>query len=766
MKKITRRDFLKAAEVTAAGALALAGCSQKKEDPFALTKPPVPGTKGLQHGQEKWVSTICGQCPSGCGIRVRVVEGRAVKIEGNKEFPLNHGSIGPKGEAGLELLYHPDRIPGPLRRDGARGSGKWKPVSWREAIDEIGKQLRELRDSGESRSLALLDGEPRGMMPQLWARLLEAYGSPNHIGHRSVTDAGKVLAMQYMQGVADLPAYDWEKTRYVLGFGANLLESSCQTIHMMRAASVVRHNLSGRRGKFVHVSPRYSPTSIKADEWLPIEPATYGALALGLANILIRDKLIDEAFVREHTFGFEDWKDESGKSHRGFRDLVTKDYPLAKVAEITHIRAAAIERIAHEMAELKPAIVVADGSAEASSNGMGTAMAIHALNALLGNLERPGGVLVQKPAPLGAWKKPERDAASEKGAASERADGAGSRACPLGTDFIQNLPSAVLSGKPYPIKALLLYQSNPVFSKPDGRRWIEALSKIPLVVSFSPLPDESTIWADFVLPNHTYFEQWDLIEPAPSMGTPVVGLRQPVVVPQKDTMHTGDFVVELAKAIGGSVAQSFPWKDYHQAVEERLAGLKGIDSKGGWWLPEYSFEQWSTAFNTPSKKFEFYSQSIARRLPAGFPDEQALPHWEPPQFVGDASEYPFVLVPYRAINYAQGGVRHLPYLLELPITRSNPWKQMIELNPDDARKAGLADGAHVVVESPAGSRELYVQLHPGTRPGTLGLPLGHGAWPATASAEPTGGYGLLANHSDPLAGILAVQGTRVRIRKV
>lgn len=799
-RKLKRRDFLKTAAAAATGGLILSGCAEKV-DPYALKKPGITGKQAWAKGEEKWIASTCGQCPAGCGIRVRVVEGRAVKIEGNQAHPVNQGGIGPKGQSGLQMLYNPDRLHGPMRREGERGSGRWKSIPWDEAIQEISKTLRDLRAQGDPRGLVVVDGEPRGAMPELWGRFLEAYGSPNHVDHWAATDGGKVLAMSYMHGVPELPAYDWKSTRYVLSFGARLFESWCQTIHFTRVSSYLRRGMPGHRVKIVHVAPHNSVTAAKADEWVPIEPATYGALALGLAHILIDEDLYDKAFVRDHTFGFENWTDEEGRTHRGYRDLVMKDYTPEKVEKITGIPVKTIERIAHEMAENHPAIALADGNAAAATNGLGTAMSIHALNALMGNLERPGGLLVQRPIPLSPWPAVVGDETARKGHAALRVDGAGGPYHPLTRGMIQNLPEAILSEKPYPVKALFLYRSNPVFSKPEGRRWIEALRKVPLVVSFSPLPDESTLWADLVLPDHTYLERWDLVEPMPSAGTPVLSMRQPAVAPRFDTMATGDAVIRLAQSLGSPVSEAFPWKDYREALTERLTGIldvpggsitasdpkeliKEMQKNGGWWASGYPFEQWETAFRTPSGKFEFHSQAIANRLSAMFRDPRelqnylnsagvttriddlCLPHWEPSRFAGGAEEYPFVLVAYRGMNYAEGGVRHIPWLRELPLSGRNAWSERCEMHPEDAEHLKLHDGDKVWIESPAGRRRMAIQLLPGVRPGTVGVPLGHGAWPPKPNdAELAGGASLLVNQCDPLAGILALQGTRVRIRK-
>lgn len=793
MQILSRRTLLRT--LTAAGAGAVAGCRTN-----VGPQPVSPVPLGWNRGEERWVATTCGQCPAGCGIKVRVYEGHAVKIEGNPDHPVNGGGLGPKGQSGLQMLYHPDRIRGPLRRDGPRGSGRWTPITWNAAIGLLAAGLRELRDNGEPQGLVVIDGEPRGLVPRLWSRFLVAYGSPNHITHASTGDGASALARTYMQGATELPGYDWRNTEYLLGFGVSLFESWCQTIHMSRASSVMHRGRAGRRAKFVHVSPDFSVTAAKADEWIPIEPGTYGALALGLAHVFVRDNLYDAAFVRDHTFGFEAWRDKDGHTHRGFRDLVSANYPPQKVERITGIPAKTIERLAREMSAHRPAVALGDAAASNATNGLGTAMAIHALNGLVGSIERPGGVLTHRAVPP-SWNAVDADAVAQRGLAAERIDGQGTKACPLGSGAIQHVPDAVLSGRPYPVKALMLYRSNPVFSKPEGAKWRAAMAKIPLVVSCSPLPDESTLWADLILPDHTYLERWEVVEPAPSSGRPIVGFRQPVVRPHHDTLATGDVVIRLARALGAPVGDAFAWKDYREAVTDQVGALAssmsaGKDApdrdalltrmqlQGGWWKDEYAFERWQDAFDTPSRKFEFYSQSIASRLSALFPEKDALeshlasrgvsargddlclPHWEPPHFAGAPEEFPFLLMPRRGINYADGGVRHLPWLRELPGAGLLAWDETIEVHPDDAQRLGVAEGDRVWVESPANTRRMRIHVRAGTRPGTVGLPLGHGPWPPKPDDSPAaGGHGLLVALSDPLAGVHATQATRVRLRK-
>jgi len=790
VRELSRREVLGA--LTLFGAGAAAGCGRRPE-PADVEIP-----SGWESGEERWIPTTCGQCPAGCGIRVRVFEGRAVKIEGNPAHPINGGGIGPKGQAGLQLLYHPDRIRGPLERSGPRGSGRWTRITWDTAIERLASELGTVRGTGHPEGLVVIDGEPRGVVPRLWDRFLRAYGSPNHVTHVSTSEGASALAMRWMQGSPELPAYDWPNTGYVLGFGVGLFESWCQTMHMSRASGALRRGTPGQRAKFVHVASRFSVTAAKADEWIAIEPGTDGALALAIAHVLIRDGLHDRAFVAEHTFGFDDFRDTDGRTHRGFRTMVLSEYAPEKVSPITGVAPETIVRIAREMSAHRPVVALGDGAACGATNALGTAMAIHALNGLLGSLERRGGVLVQRPV-LASWTAGDSDAAAQAGLRAECIDGRNTGRCALGNGAIQSVPDAILSGRPYPVKALLLYRSNPAFSKPEGRKWRQALGTVPFVVSFSPLPDESTMSADLVLPDHTYLERWEVVEPTPSSGLPLLGLRQPVVAPRRNAMATGDVVIRLARAMGPPMANLFAWPDYGRAVAELpqsiaadpadagqrtvAALIPAMRETGAAWGTQ-SFERWQDAFATPSGKFEFYSQAIKARLAAVFSDDEALdgylaaegarargddlclPRWEPPRFAGRAEEFPFQLAPYRGINYGEGGVRHLPWLREIPAAGFLAWEETIDMNPADARRLGLSQGDTAWLESPAGKRRMRVRVNAGTRPGTIGLPLGHGPWPPQPDdPETAGGHGLLAALSDPLSGLHAHQGTRARVWK-
>jgi anaerobic selenocysteine-containing dehydrogenase len=805
MGKLTRREFLKTVGKGAAiaGALNLAGCVEK-EDPYALRKPPVPGEKGWYLGQEKWVMSSCAQCPAGCGIRVRIVKGRAIKIEGNPASPINRGRVGLKGQAGLQVLYNPDRIRHPLKRTGPRGSNKWKEISWNEAIAEVAKTLKKLRDEGKSHQLAVLCGRQRGFMVELWKRFCQVFGTLNFFDHISTSVGATQQAMNLMMGVDDLPGYDWENTSYVLNLGAALSESSYQGIFFKRLSAVMKRGHPGRRAKIVHVEPTYTLTTHHADEWIPIQPGTYDALALGIAHVLVKEGLYDKAFVESHSFGFYGWKDSMGHHQKGLRDIL-EDYPPGKVSAITDIPEKDIIRLAREMAKYRPALAIVDSRSTSTSNGLEIARAAMMLNALLGSVDRQGGVLVQRRPPLQLWQNPELDKIAQKGNSQSRIDSNGLEQFPFSSSVVEAIPEHIFKEKPYPIQVMFLYYSNPLFSRLNPERYRKAFEKIPSIISFSPFMDESSFYADIILPDHTYLERWEDAIPTPTVGYPVFGIRKPVVEPLYNTRNTGDVLIELSRSLDGIFKSNFPWQNFKEALEERISGLfkakkgsivtndkdvflESLYTIGHWENPPYRFEQYGKIFKTPSGKFEFYSQkikivieqssahskkSISELLQGwGQPESMnvvCLPHAEAPQWEGDHLQYPLYLIPYKPITYAEGSGANLPWLQELgDVLKGTRWDSCVEINPDTARKHGISDGDFVSVESPIGQIKTCAKIFAGIPPDAVMIVLGQGhtQMGRYASGRGVNPREILVAKVNPFSGIASLCGTKVKIVKL
>ena len=796
--RITRRTFLKGMGATAAGATALQLLGPGRSLFRALGHPPAQAA-----GEEQWVASVCLQCPAGCGILVKTVDGRAVKIEGNPLHPINEGKLCPKGQSGLQFLYDPDRIKGPLKRVGPRGAGQWQQISWDQAVGEVAAKLKELRDAGKPHTLVFMSGRNRGQMGGFIGRFLKAYGSPNDVGHSSICEDGSSLAHYLTQGFKAYAGYDWFNTNYILSFGGGFVEAWRPTTLLLRAYGHVRR---GRpvRAKIVQVDTRFSISAAKADEWVRVRPGTDGALALGIAHVIIAEELYDQGFVQEHTFGFEEWVDEHGVRHQGWKDLVLERYTPQWSSQVTGVPVETIVRLAREFATTRPAIAAGARGASMQTNGIFNRMAIHALNALVGSIDVPGGILVQQGPPLAPDPDVVQDQVAREGVAQPRIDWAGTKRYPLAGKVYQNLAEFATGQGPYEAQALFVYYTNPLFSTPDVARFHEAVKRVPLIVTFSPFMDETSHMADYILPDDTYLERWQDDVIYPSLGYPVVGLRQPVVDRLYDTRNTGDALILLARAIGGTVAASFPWDSWLDYLRARYRGVWQYSQETGrgtfqaptfdaWWEefrrrgvwadPPYTFGQWARVLPTPSGKFEFYSQNLkktfdklhmteedlaALKLEARG-DELFMPHYEPIRYAGDPEQYPLLLNTYKLMTHAEGRGANVPWLQELHGVhlghQHTRWSTWVEVHPSTAARLGIHDGDEVWVESPVGRIKTVAVLFPGAAPEVVNIPFenGHtayGRWAAGRGANPNR---VLVNEADLLGGLAAFFSTRVRV---
>jgi anaerobic selenocysteine-containing dehydrogenase len=789
--KLNRRDFLKMGG--GAGVAIALGAGLWKWSQFPTAE------KLNAPGVERWVSTVCGQCMGGCGILVRVIDGWATNIIGNPLHPVNRGTLCPKGIAGLQGLYDPDRIQSPLKRAGKRGEGRWQPISWEEAIHQVTEPLRNLRQSGEPHRLVVLGGRYRGLMRSLWERFLEAFGSPNYVDNQFQWEGLPMEALFLTQGIYSPPAYDFENAQYILSFGSCFLDSFWFPLHALRAYGHFRREKPGQRGKLVQIEPRLSVTAIKADEWIPIQPGTEGSLALGIAHMMIKEELYNKDFIMNHTFGFENWTDGRGKEHRGFNEFVLSEYEPNRVSKQTGIPIDTIIRLAREFAANKPSLAMSYRDRPFQQ------MAVAVLNGIVGSIDRPGGILIPRPIPYQSFPPVRKDTTAKKGIEKERIDE--DKGLLMAMDRPYLFAKNTFSGKPYKPKVLFLYYTNPFFSNPNPDIFSKAFAEIPLIVSFSPYLDDTTKFADLILPDHTPLERWQDDPLFLNNGFSVVGMRQPVVSPFYKTKATGDVLIDIAKSLGGEIQKAFPWSDFKQAL---IYGVKGIfearrgdifgmefdeawtrmlqkggwwdpsyktfeefwkllQEKGGWWDPIYDFGEWERIFKTPSKKFEFYAQGL-KGIPLSPPlkDASLLPHCEEPKKKGDEKEYPFHLNIFRTMALTGGRNANQPWLQEI----SGPhlferWTTWVEINPETAKRLGVSDRDWVWVESPFGKIKVKVRLYKGAMPDVVNIPFGSGHRSGGRWAEKIGEnpYRLLRDDLDPLTGYPTNHTTRVKIYK-
>ena len=726
---------------------------------------PVPPDGAFSHA-----NTICTLCPGGCGLSVRKVDERPVKIEGRTDYPINPGGICPLGAGGLQLLYTESlRFTGPMKRVGRRGAGDFLEISWDEALKILVDRLDSLKKQGKKTALVAVDGNRvHSSISLLIRRFFEAWGSPNYARIPSLEDTYATVN-QLMFGSKAPMAYDLENADFILSFGCGLIEGWGAPGRVLNAWSIWRSEPLKGKVKVVQVESRASNTASKADQWIAARPGTEATLALGIAHVMIKDGLYNSAFVSDHTLGFTDWTSADGKNHPGFKTLVLQRYSPEAVSKITGVDAGQIVSLARAFARAKAPLALC-GKGKGDLNGsLFECIAVQALNALAGNINRSGGVLVYEPLPLKDWVP-----------------------SPTATPrMATEVGEAFLAGDA-PMDVLLLFAANPAHTLPDGGTFKAALERTPFIASFSPYKDESSLMADLILPDHTYLEKMDEVVWPVGLQYPFYGLTQPVLKPLYRTRPTGDVLIQVAKLMGGAVSESFPWQNYEEALRERAEGLfeveggltgydsakpvwkglggaskagvsspdqmwKNLKKSGFWYGSSHRFGIHEGLFKTSSGKFEFCTDKIETASEAK--EETSEKH----------RSYPLVMVPYGLINVASGWVPSPPYLYKTLFDNQVRKKDsFVDVHPQTAAEYKLNQGDRVIVESSAGSVEARVNLFEGAMPGVVYLPLGFGH---TGYSDYHQGKGanpnaLAGGQKDPLTGMPAWWRTPVKmIRK-
>jgi anaerobic selenocysteine-containing dehydrogenase len=738
--KIGRRCFLSFVIGGAAGT-ALTPLPWKLTDDSSIWSQNWPWTPVPEKGEKTYSDSVCTLCRGGCGISVRKVDERAVKIEGVEGHPINDGGVCILGLSGLQLLYGPNRVKTPLKRAGKRGEGKWKAISWDEALAEVSEKLTSLRNESGPHTLGCILGSRYGVVSALFDRLLTAYGSPNLMVMPSAQDSIE-MAVQVMHGVQASVGFDLENADYILSLGSGIIEGWGSPVRAFRANSVWQDN----GAKVVQVEPRLSNTAAKADQWVPVKAGTESALAMGMAHVIIKESLFNEAFVQNYSVGFHGWKQH-----------VLNDYPPEKTAEITGLDAAFIKQLAREFSKASHPLAICGRGQGDTPISLNEAMAVHALNALVGNINQPGGVSAVSAPSYIDWPEVDLDSVAEEGLGKSRVDGAGSDAFPMAKSLLNRFADAVASS-PETMQALFVHEGNPVYSMPGASAFKAAVDKIPFVVSFSSYMDETAMNADLVLPNHVYLERYEDVPVTAGLTAPMIGLARPVVYPLFNTQHAGDVVISLAQELGGSIADAFPWDDFETCLEETLGDKwDSLNEEGYWADSEFQPAAWKDAFETASGKFEFVNESMD--LAPGFNALQAE---------GDEAAYPLILIPYDSMRLANGFISDPPFVVKtVEDTVLKGKSVLVEVNPETAKRIGLSEGKAAKLTTPKGEGEVKVHLYDGIMPGVIALPrgLGHTTKDKYMAGKGVNFNELIGPVEDQVSGLDAAWGIRAKLAK-
>jgi anaerobic selenocysteine-containing dehydrogenase len=732
--KVDRRSFLSFVIGGAAGT-ALTPLPWKLTDDLSIWSQNWPWTPIPPSGETTYVASTCTLCPGACGISVRKVDDRVVKIEGLGGHPVNDGGICPLGLSGPQLLYSPTRVRTPLKKV----NGGWQEISWDKAIQEIAVQLKELREKGQPQSVVWVSDTDRGTVAELSKRFLTVYGSPNFIRTPSIQDSYE-LALYLTQGQRAMAGFDLANATYVLSFGSGIIEGWGTPPHLFRAKSAMQQ----RGGKISQLEGRLSKTAAKADQFIPIKPGTEGALALGLIHVILKEGIYRKDVVQNQSVGSD-----------ALKRLAGDDFAPEAVSKATGVDAKTIVDLAKAFAGAKkPLAICGRGNGRQESGNAQEFLAVHFLNALVGSINTAGGVIAVPEPDYIEWPEPEMDAVASNGMQQARMDGAGGKDFPLSRYLLNRLPEMLSAGSTSPVQALFVNSANPAYNLLDTVKVEKGLKKIPLIVSFSAFMDETAAMAHYILPNHVYLERFEDVPAAQGFPNPVIGLVKPVVRPLFNTRHTGDAVMQLAKAVGGNVAAAFGWESYEACLQESLGDKWDALKEEGYWV-DAKFSP--AAFETKSKKFEFANADIA-----------LLPAYTAPKAPGDDKTFPLTLIPFDTLRLGSGSIGAPPFLVKsLEETLLTKNDGLVEINPIDAQKLGLADGADAVLSTPKGIAQVKVTLSEGIMPGLVAMVrgLGHTAYDRFLAGKGVNINRLMSSAEAPGTGFEAAWGVRAQLTK-
>ena len=643
---------------------------------------------------KKVVDTTCSMCSSKCGIHVRVEDHEVDQITNMKNHLLNKRC--PKSEGIPELLSSPERLTDPLRRTD---SG-WEKISWDEAYDLIVERLKKVREEYGPQSLLVTAGyawnssHPQSVMK----RFTQLYGSPNFTNVGSLCFRARVIAHSLTVGRVISIDYGKEPECEVV-WGKNPDQS------WPPHARVIRKMIKNGR-KVIVVDPRITPLSKMAHIHAQIRPGTDCAFALGLLNVLIEEKLYDRDFVENWTIGFDRLVEH------------VKAYPPERVAEITRVPADTIREIARIYGTHKPSVIATGLGLEHSTNGIQTMRAVAILVAISGNLDVEGG---NKYSPKLNLKNLNVEEAI-------RHDVTVGDDFPMFIKYVSQptfVPAIdqMITGKPYPIKAMIVAGGNPAMTWPNSAKVIEGMRRVDFKVVIDVFMTDTAKLADIVLPGSTFLERADLRNYFQHYGDTNLVLTNKVSEPVGNAKEDWRIWAELGRKMG--YAEYFPWQDNDELVADllkpnrvRLDELKE-HPEGVLYAPHAYRQYLKEGFDTPSKKVEIYSETMKKFGYDPLPTFQE-PLDSPLSRPELAEGYPLTMVNYKINSFTSSQYFNLRCL------RSRVGEPTVEINPRTARAYGIEEDDDVKIESLHGSIKVKAHLTEDVPPDMVSVPFGWG----------------------------------------
>ncbi|MBC7715953.1 MAG: molybdopterin-dependent oxidoreductase [Pseudorhodobacter sp.] len=694
------------------------------------------------------VKGVCLNCSTVCGIQGYVIDGKLVKVGGNPEDPNNGKSLCAKGQSGPTINTYPERLLYPLKRVGARGEGKWQRITWDEAHDEIAKRIRKAMDEGKPEEVAIHIGRSR--LAEEMGRFLNAIGSPSLLNHRAICSSNKRAANYVSLGETDWESGDFERSKYILDFGANFYEAHQGAIHT--AKRIIRGRFNNG-AKLVCFDVRLSNTAGRSDEWFAPTPGSDGAIALAMGNAIIAANLHNREWL-------DTWSNVRAD------DLTTWIAPYTpEWAEgISGIAAADIRRVALEFASAAPAAVAfTNRGSGAHYNGFNADRAVILLNAIVGSIGQPGGYCytvepTRVPPQVFPQPSPQPPSPSAKSAIENPPE------WPLANKWqrmkVGQIVYRYLKESRGKVQVYMSYTLASPLTWPEGRSLALEVLKDETLIPFHACSDvvysETAHYADMILPDASYMERWGFDTRNNMELRDYVTLRQPMVQPPAECKSFVDSLIEIGKRIGPDTAKYFAFKDHEEWTKLRCVGLtryQGVAADGaqvpitdgfaymkqhGVWQdlskPKYyDLYNWALTaaelkntrvdtatqmiyrtaadgkesvaglmvngvarrgFITPSRKFSVYHPDIEAAAKArGFTEDggKGMPTYFPVPSIAKMKPEQLHLVTFKWNVHTQGRTQSQKYLTE--IVHHNPmW-----INTDTALKLGIKTGDMVEI---------------------------------------------------------------------
>ncbi|MBG0791419.1 MAG: molybdopterin-dependent oxidoreductase [Desulfovibrionaceae bacterium] len=662
--------------------------------------------------------SYCGLCHPRCGMLLHVDNGKVVKITGDPDHPISRGVLCERGRLMLDHIYHPDRLNYPLKRVGERGEGKWERVSWEQALDEVAEKLAKLKEEYGAETLAFTHGTKRTYH---WdcRRFFNLFGSPNTCGVNTICMCPS-YATEYATYGGMVVGSEITAAQCVVIWGCNASKSSPVGLY----PQIVQARKNG--AKLIVVDPRMTKEAESADLWLQIRPGTDLALMLGWIRYILANDLWDKEFVSNYTIGFDELK------------AAVESYTPEKVEEITTVPADLVVEAVRTYATVSPAVIPFGlGLDKQGVNSTQCARGRAILRALTGNLEIPGGDVFslagdigkihdweylelndmipesQRVKQLGADKYPffgfpgwERNLAANK----KLPEGylAAPEAWHSNLAHAREVMDAIITGKPYPVKAAITLANNPLLALPNTQHVFEALKALELYVVMEYYMTPSAAMADYVLPASTTVEQSEMwLTPGFCVACPQ-GIE-----PINERRNSYYFYRQLGLRLGQE--QYWPWETvedvYDHCLEPIGLTFRQLAEQNGVFGQRKYRQYEEHGFGTPSGKVELKS-SIFEELGADPLPAYHEPLWSPRSSDPAITEkYPLILITgSRFMPMYHSEQRHIEK------ARKKVPDPLVSIHPDTAENLGLAEGDWAVISTPMGSIRQRVHLSEAIHP--------------------------------------------------